>query len=141
MNHATWRLFVRRLATIGCACIAIALAAVNANAAGLGGLTVYSALGQPLSAEIAVNAMDPEEFARVLARIASPDDYQAAKLAYSPFLRQLRVSAERRKDGKMVLKVTSYAPVNEPTLDLLMDFNWRDGRLLQKYSVLLDPPK
>ena len=63
-----------------------------ADAAGLGGLTVHSALGQPLSAEIEVSALPADEFARVVARIAGPDDYQAAKLAYPPFLRQLRVA-------------------------------------------------
>ena len=29
----------------------------------------------------------------------------------------------------------------EPTLDVLVDFNWRGGSLLQKYSLLRDPPK
>ena len=139
MNHAKLKSFVCSFVA-GCF-VWLAASVTNAHAAGLGGLTVYSALGQPLSAEITVNAMDAEEFARVLARVASPDEYQSAKLAYSPFLRQVRVNAERRKDGKMVLKVTSFAPVNEPILELLMDFNWRDGRLLQRYSVLLDPPK
>ena len=136
MKHVTKKLLAHWLAA-GCA----AWFGVAAHAAGLGGLSVQSALGQPLSAEIEVISMQPEEFARVLARIASPEDYQAAKLAFTPLLRQLRVSAERRKDGKAILKITSAAPINEPTLDLLVDFNWRGGRLLQKYSVLLDPPK
>ena len=114
---------------------------VDAHAAGLGALTVQSALGQPLSAEIEVISLPPEEFARALARVASPEEYAAAKLAFTPLLRQVRVATDRRKDGKTVLKVTSFAPINEPTLDLLVDFNWRGGRLLQKYSVLLDPQK
>ncbi len=119
-----------------CTCFAIA-----AHAAGLGALTTQSALGQPLSAEIEVIGMQPDEFARVLARIAGPEQYQAATLSYQPLLRQLRVAAERRKDGKAILKITSAAPINEPTLELLVDFNWRGGSLLQKYSLLLDPPK
>ena len=119
-----------------CTCFAIA-----AHAAGLGALTIQSALGQPLLAEIEVIGMQPDEFARVLARVASPEQYQAATLAYQPLLRQLRVAVERRKDGKAILKITSVAPINEPTLELLVDFNWRGGSLLQKYSLLLDPPK
>ena len=126
-----------RLLLAGCStCFVIA-----AHAAGLGALTTQSALGQPLSAEIEVIGLQPEEFARVLVRIGSPEQYQAATLPYQPLLRQLRVAAERRKDGKAILKVTSVAPINEPTLELLVDFNWRGGRLLQKYSLLLDPPK
>lgn len=136
MKHVTMKLLTHWLAAACATWFGVA-----AYAAGLGGLSVQSALGQPLAAEIEVIAMQPEEFARVLARIASPEDYEAAKLSFTPLLRQLRVTSERRKDGKAILKITSIAPVNEPTLDLLVDFNWRGGRLLQKYSVLLDPPK
>jgi pilus assembly protein FimV len=92
-------------------------------------------------AQIEVNALEPDEFARVNARVAGPDEYAAAKLAYSPLLRQIRINAERSKDGKLILNITSVAPINEPTLELLVDFNWRGGKLLQKYAVLLDPTK
>ena len=136
MNQVKKTFFIRSFAVACCAWFAF-----GAHAVGLGGLKVQSALGQPLSAEIEVTALQADEFARVLARIASPEDYQTAKLAYVPLLRQLRINAERRADGRSFLKITSIAPINEPTLDLLVDFNWRGGRLLQKYSVLLDPPK
>ncbi|MEQ1514981.1 MAG: hypothetical protein ABL931_00660 [Usitatibacteraceae bacterium] len=136
MSQLMKKTLVRAFAAFGAFWFAMA-----ANAAGLGALSVKSALGQPLSAEIDVISLPPEEFARVLARIASPEEYEAAKLPFTPLLRQLRVNPERRQDGKTVLKITSFAPINEPTLDLLVDFNWRGGRLLQKYSVLLDPQK
>ncbi len=136
MNHVTKQFFHRSLAAT-CA----VWFSFSAIAAGLGGITVESGLGQPLTAEIEVTGLQTEEFARVLARIASPEDYQTAKLIYLPLLRQVRVTGARRSDGTNVLKISSVAPINEPTFDLLVDFNWRGGRLLQKYSVLLDPPK
>jgi pilus assembly protein FimV len=136
MKNVTIKLLTHSLA-VSCA----AWITLGAHAAGLGALSVQSALGQPLIAEVEVTSLQADEFARVLARIASPEDYQAAKLTFTPTIRQIRVTPERRKDGKTILKITSFAPVNEPTLDLLVDFNWRGGRLLQKYSVLLDPPK
>lgn len=136
MNAATTKLRLR-LTTAVCG----AWFALAAHGAGLGGLTVQSALGQPLSVEIDVISLQADEFARVLARIASPDEYATAKLVYTPLLRQLRITPEHQKDGQTILKITSIAPVNEPTLELLVEFNWRGGRLLQKYSVLLDPPK
>lgn len=129
------RVITRLIVAGGCAWMA------TAQAVGLGGLTVQSALGQPLAAEIGVTSLEAAEFAWVVARVASPEQYETAKIAYSPLLRQLRITAERRADGKTILKISSFAPINEPTLDLLVDFNWRGGRLLQKYSVLLDPPK
>lgn len=136
MNQVSRKFITRLIAAGCCACLSLA-----AHAAGLGRLTVQSALGQPLSVEIEVTGLQPDEFLQVLARIANAEQYQAAKLAYAPPLRQLRIAAERHVDGRSVLKITSVAPINEPTLDLLVDFNWRGGRLLQKYAVLLDPPR
>lgn len=114
-----------------------------ASAAGLAPINVSSALGQPFAAEIEITGLPTEEFEFELAkgRVASPEAYQEARLVYPPLVRQLRISTERRADGKPILKVISNAPINEPALSLLVEFNWRGGRLIQKYSILLDPPK
>jgi pilus assembly protein FimV len=109
------------------------------NAAGLGRLTVSSALGQPLSAEVELVSLQPGEFENLTARVASPEAYADAKIEYSPMLRQLRFAPARRADGKAVLKITSSAPINEPFVDVLVEVNWPSGRLLREYPILLDP--
>lgn len=111
-----------------------------AEAAGLGRLSVNSSLGQPLSVEIELVSLQPGEFEALAARVASPEAYTNARIEFSPLLRQLRFTAERRADGKPVLKVTSSAPINEPFLDLLVEVNWPSGKLLREYPILLDPP-
>lgn len=111
-----------------------------AEAAGLGRLSVNSSLGQPLSAEIELVSLQPGEFEALAARVASPEAYTNARIEFSPLLRQLRFTAERRADGKPVLKVTSSAPINEPFLDVLVEVNWPSGKLLREYPILLDPP-
>jgi len=118
----------------------LALSAMSASAAGLGKLSVSSALGQPLTAEIELVSLQPGEFESIAARVASPDSYNDAKIEYTPLLRQLRFAVERRSDGKPVLKITSSAPINEPFLDVLVEMNWPAGRLLREYPLLLDPP-
>ncbi|MEO8102549.1 MAG: FimV/HubP family polar landmark protein [Betaproteobacteria bacterium] len=118
----------------------LALSGLSAHAAGLGKLTINSALGQPLTAEIELVSLQPGEFESIAARVASPESYGDAKIEYSPLLRQLRFAAERRADGKPVLKITSSAPINEPFLDVLVEMNWPAGRLLREYPILLDPP-
>lgn len=112
----------------------------TAEAAGLGRIKVESALGQPFSAEIDITALQADEFPQVLARVANAETYEATKVVYPPIVRQIRVSAERLNDGKPILKLTSNAPINEPLLDLLVEFSWGNGRVMQKYSVLLDLP-
>ena len=119
---------------------ASALVSSGSQAAGLGKLSVNSALGQPLVAEIELVSLQPGEFEALVARVASPEAYTDAKVEYSPLLRQLTFTAERRADGKPVLKITSFAPINEPFLDVLVEMNWPAGRLLREYPILLDPP-
>ncbi len=118
----------------------LAFSALAANAAGLGKLSVNSALGQPLVAEIELVSLQPGEFDAIIGRVASPESYGDARIEYSPLLRQLRFSTERRANGTPILKILSSAPINEPFLDVLVEMNWPSGRLLREYPILLDPP-
>ncbi len=118
----------------------LAFSALTVNAAGLGKLSVSSALGQPLSAEIELVSLQPGEFEAITARVASPESYGEARIEYTPLLRQLRFATERRANGTPILKILSSAPINEPFLDVLVEMNWPAGRLLREYPILLDPP-
>ena len=110
------------------------------HAAGLGKLTVLSALGQPLSAEIDLMSVQKDEVATLSARIASPEAFQQANIQYSPALLGARLSIERRADGKPYIKLISLRPVNEPFIDLLVELSWAQGRLVREYTALVDPP-
>ncbi|MBK8324601.1 MAG: FimV family protein [Betaproteobacteria bacterium] len=123
--------------------VAIALllgASIAAQAAGLGRLSVNSALGQVLAAEIELLSLQPGEFEVLSARVASPEAYRDAKIEYTSALRLLRFSVEKRAGGQPYVKVTSIAPINEPFLDVLIEVTWPSGRLQREYPILLDPP-
>ncbi|MBK7660837.1 MAG: FimV family protein [Betaproteobacteria bacterium] len=123
--------------------VAIALllgASIAAQAAGLGRLSVNSALGQVLAAEIELLSLQPGEFEVLSARVASPEAYRDAKIEYTSALRLLRFSIEKRAGGQPYVKVTSIAPINEPFLDVLIEVTWPSGRLQREYPILLDPP-
>ena len=123
------------------AAIALLLgASVAVHAAGLGKLTVNSALGQILAAEIDLVSLQPGELDSLTARVASPEAYREAKIDYSSVLRLLRFSVEKRANGAPYVKVSSVAPVNEPFVDMLIEITWPAGRLQREYPILLDPP-
>ncbi|HEX7557980.1 MAG TPA: FimV/HubP family polar landmark protein [Usitatibacter sp.] len=123
------------------AAIALLLGAtVVAQAAGLGKLTVNSALGQILNAEIDLVSLQPGELDSLSARVAAPEAFRDARVEYSPSLRLLRFSVEKRTNGQPYLKVTSVAPVNEPFVDVLIEVTWPAGRIQREYPILLDPP-
>lgn len=136
MNPLTRKIFMRLSAAL-CAVGFV----LTAHAAGLGAIAVQSNLGQPLTAEIALTSLQAGEFDEIRARIASRDAYESARLAYIPVLGTVRIVPDRRADGQAVLKISSNAAINEPVLDLLVEFTWGGGKILQKYSILLDPAK
>jgi len=123
--------------------IAIALLlgfAAVAQAAGLGKLTVTSALGQPLNAEIDLVSLQAGDAEAINARVATPEAYRDARIEYGGSLRLLRFSVEKRANGQSYVKVTSIGPINEPFLDVLIEVSWPQGRVLREYPILLDPP-
>lgn len=111
-----------------------------ADAAGLGKMNVLSQLGQPFAAEIDLVNVSKEELATLKASLAPPAAYQASNLQFNPALNALRLSVERRANGNPYIKATSFRPVSEPYLDLLIELSWQGGRIVREYSALLDPP-
>jgi pilus assembly protein FimV len=110
-------------------------------AAGLGKLTVLSALGQPLRAEVEVVSLAPGEADSLTAKLASIQAFQQAGIDYNAALQSIKLAIERRAGGKHVVVLTSQQPLNEPFFDILIELNWTSGRLLREYTFLLDPPE
>lgn len=119
---------------------AIAAMPLAAEAAGLGKMSVISALGQPLRAELDLTA-SREEQSTLTAKIASPDAFRQAGIEYTTALVGIKFTLDKRTNGQPYLKVTSDRPVNDPFLDFLVELNWASGRLVREYTFLLDPPE
>jgi pilus assembly protein FimV len=121
--------------------LAVSLLASISHAAGLGAINVKSALGQPLAAEVEVIGLQGDDLLTAQTRLGGPDDYAQAKLTYTSLVRQVKVVLDQRAGGKAFLMLSSVGPITEPAINLLVEFSWRGGRLVQKYPILLDPPK
>lgn len=125
--------------------VAVALAILSAGgttsaeAAGLGRLTVQSALGQPLRAEVEVTSVSPDEAESLKARIASPEAFSRVGLQYKEALSGVRMDVENR-GGRYFIKVTSSRPINDPFVDLVVELSWGSGTFSREYTFLLDPP-
>ena len=119
--------------------VALALASFPfcSDAAGLGGISVYSGLGQPLRAEIPVSATT-SELDSLSARVGSPEAFRQANVAYSPSAAAVRVSVDRR-GSRPVLRLSTDRPLNEPFVELVLELDWAAGRLVRNFTFLLDP--
>lgn len=108
------------------------------NAAGLGKLSVLSALGQPLRAEIELTSVAKEEIGKLVPKLASYAEFQQAHIDYGQALSSLRFAIEDRGSRHFVL-ITSTQAMNDPFVEILVELNSSKGRLIREYSVLLEP--
>lgn len=115
--------------------IAVVLACAQANAAGLGQLTVHSQLNQPFRASLVVRGGQSEQ----LRWDCRPS---LAPIRDLPGLPDPRVVfAETSDEARAELLIATTGRVLEPVLGLnvVLDCGAR-GQVSREYSVLLDPP-
>jgi pilus assembly protein FimV len=124
----------KRLAAVLVLCAALPVA----QAAGLGKLTLLSALGQPLDAEVEIVSLQPGEEG-LSARLASPQAFAQAGIEADPVLSDVRFTIERRASTP-ILRLRSSRPINEPLLKLLVELTSSSSRQVREYTLLLDPP-
>ena len=116
---------------------AIATLPSGSHAAGLGPINVFSAIGQPLRAEVELNATS-QEMQSLTARIASVEAFRQASLPYSPIMSALKLAVESR-GNRAVVRISSDRPLSDPFVDLLIELDWASGRVIREYTFLLDP--
>jgi pilus assembly protein FimV len=113
---------------------------VDANALALGRITALSALGEPLVANIEVPDINAEEAVSLKATLASPDAFKAAGMEYNPALANAQITLNKRANGSSYLLIRSDKVVTDPFLNLVVNANWSNGRIVRNYTLLLDPP-
>jgi len=116
------------------------IATLPAHALGLGRVTVQSALGEPLRAEIEIVEISADEAASLRASVANADAFKAAGLEYTAAVANVQISLQRRTDGRSFLRLSSDRPVSEPFVDLILEARWASGRIVRDYTMLFDPP-
>lgn len=137
--HKTPPVALRR--AVAAATIALGvLGPVTAHALGLGRLTVLSALGEPLRAEIDVPQISADEAASLKADVAAPDAFRTAGVDYNSALSGLKITLQQRADGTRYLQIRGEKTVSEPYVDLILEAHWASGRIVRDYTMLFDPP-
>ncbi|MDT8428168.1 MAG: FimV/HubP family polar landmark protein [Pseudomonadales bacterium] len=117
----------------------VIFATTQAKALGLGEITVDSALNQPLSARIEMLDMAGINPDQITVALASPADFQRFDIERSFFLENIRF-AINTSGGNAQILLTTDAVVREPYLSFVLETRWPSGRVLNEYTVLLDPP-
>lgn len=120
---------------VGCALLSPALAA----ALGLGTIEHDSWLGEPLKAQIEVldpnRAYNPED---LRLRQIYPEEAAALGIDVVPIRVRLQTKITR-DDDRLLIRVSTNRPVNEPFLNFMLALEWPTGKSYREYSLLLDP--
>lgn len=127
---------IRKLALV----MAVAAACGRANALGLGEIELYSALNEPLNAEVRLLSVQAGELSNAVVHLAPNEEFARAGIERSAIMSDINFTVAPRNDGTAVVKITSTQAIREPFLDFILQLNWQSGSLLREYTLLLDPP-
>lgn len=110
------------------------------QALGLGKLTVYSALSEPLNAEIPFTSLSDTEIKTLTTEIVKRLDYAATGIKVPPLSPNIMVAVVEQPDGARSLKLYTERPLREPYLRFFLQVDWAGGRLVREFTALIDPP-
>ncbi|WP_371365807.1 FimV/HubP family polar landmark protein [Pseudomonas sp. QL9] len=116
-----------------------AVMASQAQALGLGDITLRSALNQPLDAEIALLQVGDLTSEELVAHLANAATFDRLGVDRPTFLQNLRFTPVIR-GGRSYIHVVSTQAVREPYLNFLVEVERPNGSLMREYTLLLDPP-
>lgn len=123
----------------GFLCAWFLLLPVSVQALGFGNISMKSALNEPLNAEIELLSATSDDMKDLEVKIASREAFMRAGVDRSSLLSRIQFDTVKR-GGKYYVTLTTQESVREPFLNFLLEMNWKSGRMLREYTVLLDPP-
>lgn len=113
---------------------------MSAGALGFGKIRMLSALNEPLHAEVDLSSATPQDIKSLKIQLASQTAFQRSGIDRPIQLEQLKFEIKSRANGTKYIKISTRKSVREPFLNFLLEMNWKNGRMLREYTVLLDPP-
>lgn len=135
----SFRVMMRQLA-VALLSACLVMLPLTAHALGFGNIRIKSALNEPLDAEIELLSATAADLKGLKIKLASHEAFLRAGIERPGHLSQLKFAIKRRSNGRAYLQLTTKQSVREPFLDFLLEMNWKNGRMLREYTVLLDPP-
>lgn len=111
------------------------------HALSVGRLEVQSTLGEPFRAEIVVSDLNGIAAADVQASLASESDFSQLGVPMTGYSGGLTISTRAVGVDRVVVKIQSRQPLNDPFLDMVIKIKAGQNTRLQHLTALIDPPK
>ncbi|MEY4505859.1 MAG: hypothetical protein RL297_437 [Pseudomonadota bacterium] len=118
---------------------AIMLAPMAAGSVSLGTVRVQSTIGEPLKADLSLGQLTDEEMSSIQASLAPLSVYRSAGINPNPILNNIQIGVDASTPSNVLIKFTSSNPINEPSLNMLLEIKWASGKMLRNYTLFLNP--
>ena len=114
---------------------------LSVQALGFGGIKLKSSLNEKLSAEVALLSASANDVQSLTIKLATEEAFLRTGIERTALLNKLKFKVEQRANGDYYINVTTTETVREPFMNFLVELNWKNGRMLREYTMLIDPPR
>ena len=118
----------------------LTMSPLSVQALGFGGIKLKSSLNEKLNAEVALLSASASDIQSLTVKLASEEAFLRSGIDRTALLNKLRFKVKQNSSGDYYIHVTTTETVREPFMNFLLEMNWKNGRMLREYTMLIDPP-
>ena len=93
-----------------------------------------------MNAEVALLSASANDVQSLTINLATEEAFLRSGIDRTALLNKLKFKVKQRSNGDYYIHVTTSATVREPFMNFLLELNWKNGRMLREYTMLIDPP-
>ena len=135
-----WRVVMLRKVAILVISAGLMMSPMAVQALGFGGIKLNSSLNEKLDADVALLSATSNDVQSLTIKLATEEAFLRAGIDRTALLNKLRFKVKKRSNGDYYIHVTTTETVREPFMNFLLELNWKNGRMLREYTMLIDPP-
>ncbi len=117
----------------------LTLLPLSVQALGFGGIKLKSSLNEKLNAEVPLLSANASDVQSLTIKLATEEAFLRSGIDRTALLNKLKFKVKQRSD-EYYIHVTTSETVREPFMNFLLELNWKNGRMLREYTMLIDPP-
>ena len=118
----------------------LTMSPLSVQALGFGGIKLKSSLNEKLNAEVTLVSATASDIQSLTVALASEEAFLRSGIDRTALLNKLRFKVKQNSSGDYYIHVTTTETVREPFMNFLLEMNWKNGRMLREYTMLIDPP-
>jgi pilus assembly protein FimV len=118
----------------------LTMSPLSVQALGFGGIKLKSSLNEKLNAEVALLSASANDIQSLSVKLATEEAFLRSGIDRTALLNKLKFKVKQRANGDYYIHVTTTETVREPFMNFLLELDWKNGRMLREYTMLIDPP-